>query len=155
MKDEFLALFKKYLEITGGSKMETFLGVVAEQDDKCIKIHLDHYVKEVIAVYSGYIKKSLRTKKVPMSPGVAFKAEDVPKLPHPTKQKHYHSLVAMLQFAASWIQFNISFTVSQLARFRASAGRAQWAALYYLMEYLAARPNFKIKYHRGTKLMDL
>ena len=66
--------------------METFLGMVVEQDDKSIKIHLDNYVKEVIAEYSGYIKKSLRTKKVPISPGVAFMAEDVPELPDPTKQ---------------------------------------------------------------------
>ncbi len=49
MKDESLALYKKDFEITGGDKMETFLGIVAEQDDKSIKIHLDNYVKEVIA----------------------------------------------------------------------------------------------------------
>ena len=51
MKDEFLALYKKDFEITGGSKKETFLGMVVEQDDKSIKIHLDNYVKEVIAKY--------------------------------------------------------------------------------------------------------
>ncbi len=36
-------------EITGESKMEEFLGMVVEQADKCIKIYLDNYVKEVIA----------------------------------------------------------------------------------------------------------
>ncbi len=68
MKDEFLALYKKDFEITCGSKMETFLGMVVEQDDKSIKIHLDNYVKEVIPEYSDYIKKSLRPKQVPISP---------------------------------------------------------------------------------------
>ena len=34
MKDEFLALYQKDFEITGGSKMETFLGMVAGQEDK-------------------------------------------------------------------------------------------------------------------------
>ena len=58
--------------------METFLDMVVEQDDKSIKIHLDNYVKEVIAEYSGYIKKSLRPKKVPIFPGVTLKPEDVP-----------------------------------------------------------------------------
>ncbi len=77
MEDEFLALYKKDFEITSGDKMETFLGMVVEQDDKSIKIHLDNYVKEVIAEYWGYFKKSLRPKKVPISPGVAFKAEDI------------------------------------------------------------------------------
>ena len=87
--------------------METFLGMVVEEDDKSIKIHLDNYVKEVIAEYWGYIKKSLRPKKVPISPGVAFKAEDIPELPDLTKQKYYRSFVAKLQFAATWIQLDI------------------------------------------------
>ncbi len=52
-----------------------------------IKIHLDNYVKDVVAEYAEYIKKDLRPKRVPISPGVAFKAEDVPELPYPLKQK--------------------------------------------------------------------
>ena len=34
MKDEFLALYKKDFNITGGTKMETFLGMVVEQSGK-------------------------------------------------------------------------------------------------------------------------
>ena len=113
MKDEFLALYKKDFEITGGSKMETFLGMTVEQKGKSIKIQLDNYVKEVLAEYSDYIKISLRPKKVPISPGVVFKAEDVPELPDPLKQKLYRSFAAKLQFAATWIRFDISFAVSQ------------------------------------------
>ncbi len=56
MKDEFLALYTKDFEITGGSKMEAFLGMVVEQENICIKIHLDNYVKEVITEYWDYIK---------------------------------------------------------------------------------------------------
>ncbi len=63
--DESLALYKKDFEITVGAKMETFLGMVVEQNDKCSKIHLDNYVKEVIAEYLGYIKKFLQPKKGP------------------------------------------------------------------------------------------
>jgi hypothetical protein len=127
----------------------------ASEADKCIKIHLDNYVKEVIAEYSGYIKKSLRPKKVQISPGIAFKAKDIPQLPYPTKRKYYRSFVAKLQFAATRIQSDISFAVSQLARFCASAGSEQWSALHHLMEYLAVHPSFKIKYSRGPKLIDL
>ncbi len=115
MKDEFLALYKKNFEIADGSKMETFLGMVVEQEEECIKIHLDNlnYVKEVIVEYSGYIKKSLRPKKVQMSPGpgVTVKAEDVSKLPYPTKLKHYSSFEATLHFAATWIRLDISLAV--------------------------------------------
>ncbi len=49
MKDEFLALYKKDLDITGGTKMETFLGMVVKCSGKSIKIHLDNYVKEVVS----------------------------------------------------------------------------------------------------------
>ncbi len=109
VKDEFLTLYKKNFEITGGSKMETFLGMVVGQEDECIKTHPDNYVKEVIAEYSDYSKKSLRPKKVPISPGVTFRTMDVPELPDPLKQKHYRSFAAKLQFAATWIRFDISF----------------------------------------------
>jgi hypothetical protein len=96
----------------------------------------------------------MHPKKVPTSPGVAFKAEDVPYLPYPLKQKYYSSFVAKL-LAAAWIQFDISFSVSQVARFCASASTAQWAALYHLMEYLSNHSSFKITYHRGIKLVVL
>ena len=92
---------------------------------------------------------------MPISPGVAFKAKDVPELPDPLKQKYYRSFVAKLQFAATWIRSDISFAVSQLARFCTSAGTAQWAALHHLMEYLSNQSSFKITYHRGMKLVDL
>ena len=72
--------------------------MVVEQSDKSIKIHLDNYVKNVVAEYAEYIKKSLRPKKVPISPGVTIKAEDVPELPNPLKQKYYRSFVAVRYF---------------------------------------------------------
>ena len=117
MKDEFLALYKEDFEITGGGKMETFLGMAVEQKDKSIRIHLDNYIKDVLTECSDYIKKSLWPKKVPISPGVVFRTEDIPDSPDPRKQKQYRSFVAKLQFAATWIRFDISFVVSQLARF--------------------------------------
>ena len=79
-------MYKKDFEITGGGKMETFLGMAVEQKDKSIKIHLDNYIKDVLTEYSAYIKKSLRPKKVPISPGVVFKAGDIPEFPDPRKQ---------------------------------------------------------------------
>ena len=87
--------------------MKTFLGMTVEQKGKPIKIHLDNYIKDVLAEYSAYIEKSLRPKKVPISPGVVFKAEHIPESPDPRKQKQYRSFVAKLQFAATWIQFDI------------------------------------------------
>ena len=41
-KNEFLALYKKDFDITGDTKMKTFLGMVVEHSDKLIKIHFDN-----------------------------------------------------------------------------------------------------------------
>jgi hypothetical protein len=60
MEDEFLALYKKDFDITGGSNMQTFLGMVVEQSDKSIKIYLDNNVKEVKARYADYNVTTLR-----------------------------------------------------------------------------------------------
>ena len=60
--------------------------MVVEQKGTSIMSHLDNYVKEVVAGYSEYTKRSLRPEKVPISPGVASKAEDIPKLPDLLKQ---------------------------------------------------------------------
>jgi len=117
LRDEFLTLYQKDFEITGGGLMETFLGMEVEQPGKVIKLHLDSYIQEVLKDYKEYIKKSLRPKRVPMSPGLVLDNEDCPDLPDPRKQKYYRSFVAKLQFAASWIRFDIAFSVSSLARF--------------------------------------
>ena len=72
----------------------------------------------------------------------------------PRKQKFYRSFIAKVQFAASRIHFEISFTVSSLARFCTSAGPSQWVALHHLMEYLECFPSLKLTYRRRTGVDD-
>ncbi len=69
LRDELLALYQKDFDITGGGLMETFLGMEVEQPSKVVKLHRDCYIQEVLTEYKEYIKKSLRPKRVPMSPG--------------------------------------------------------------------------------------
>ena len=45
--DEFLQLYQKDFEITGGGLLETFLGMEVEQPGKMIKLHLNSYIQEV------------------------------------------------------------------------------------------------------------
>jgi hypothetical protein len=98
--------------------MKTFLCMEIEPSNRSIKLHPDHYVREMLNEYQGYIRKLLRPERVPISPGVILRPEDSLTLQDPSKQKFYRSFVAKLQFAAPWkIRFNISFAVSQLARF--------------------------------------
>jgi hypothetical protein len=112
LRNEFLTLYQKDFEITGGGLMETFLGMEVEQPGKVIKLHLYSYIQEVLKDYKEYIKKSLRPKRVPMSPGLVLVNEDCPDLPDPRKQKYYRSFVDKLQFAPSWIRFDIAFSIS-------------------------------------------
>ncbi len=86
--------------------MKTFLGMEVKKDSKTVKLHLDHYVHEMLAEYKDCIKKSLRPKRVSISPGVILCLDDFPEVPDPLKQKCNWSFVAKLEFAASWISFN-------------------------------------------------
>ena len=56
-----------------------------------------------------------------------------------------------LQYVATWVRFDISFTASQLASHVANPGPAHWAALHHLMEYLDHYPSFKLVYRRGLR----
>jgi hypothetical protein len=42
--DKFLREYSKDFDINGGSLIKTFLGMEVDQDNKTIKIHLNHYV---------------------------------------------------------------------------------------------------------------
>ncbi len=50
---------QKDFNITGGGLRKMFLGMKVEQDNKTIKLHLDHHVHEMLTKYKDYIKKSL------------------------------------------------------------------------------------------------
>ncbi len=63
----------------------------------------------MLAVFKDYINKSPCPKRVPMKPGIVL-TEDYPTIPDLHKQKFYLSFVAKLQFAATWISFNIDIT---------------------------------------------
>ena len=45
LSDEFLELYKKGFDYTGGGLMETFLGMEVEQPGKVIKLHLGMFRK--------------------------------------------------------------------------------------------------------------
>ena len=52
-----MRMYSKDFNITGGGLMKTSLGMEVEQDNKTIKLHLDHYVHEMLTEYKDYIKK--------------------------------------------------------------------------------------------------
>jgi hypothetical protein len=81
---------------------------------------------------------------------------DCPTVPDPRKpeQKYYGSFIAKLRFAASCIRFDMSFTLSLLARFCASAGPSHCAALHHLMEYLEGFPSLKLTYCLRTGVVN-
>ncbi len=95
--------------------MKTFLGMEVEQKGGGIKLHLDYYIQQVLKEYKEYIKKMLHPKKVPISPCVALKLEDVQGFSDLHKQMYYWLFVVKLPFAAIWFRMDISLTVSHLA----------------------------------------
>ena len=55
LKKEFMMKYSKDFNITGEGLMESFLGMQVEQKDNTIKLHLDHYVQEMLTEYKDYI----------------------------------------------------------------------------------------------------
>ena len=72
-----------------------------EQKDNTIKLHLDHYIQDMLIEYKDYIKKSLCIKRVPMNPGLVLHQEDCPAVPDPHRQKFYHSLASVCCYVDS------------------------------------------------------
>ena len=83
----------------------------------------------------------IRQKSTLMQQGTSV---DVPIAPEKHIQVFYRSMVARLQFVATWVRFNTSYTVGQLARFCASAGSSHFEALHHLMEYLKKHLSFRL-----------
>ena len=146
LKIEFETLYAKEFDMTGGTPMESFLGLEVEQGNDGISLHLDTYIQELIDEYRLIHRKFIKPKTVPMSPGVVLDSTDCPELPDPVKQKLFRSMVAKVQFAAYWTRFDISYPAAQLARFCASAGPSHWAALTHLIGYLIHWPSLNITY---------
>ena len=135
--------------------MDRFIGLSVEQTKSSIALHLDQYISEAIEEYQKFNKKSLRPKLTPMQPGNVLDPADSPLVADKKSQTIYRSMVARLQFAATWVRFDISYAVAQLARFCASAGSSHWAALHHLMEYLVKYPSFKLEYSKRPKTIGL
>ena len=58
---------------------------------------------------------------------------------------HFRSFVMKLQYVATWVRFDISFTCSQLAGHVHNPVPPHWAALHHLMEYLENYLSFKLE----------
>ncbi len=80
--------YSKDFEYTGGDLMTSFLGLEIEQVKGQIRPHLDTYVNEMFEGYKAYNKRALKSKKIPMKPGVVLTKDHASKNPDPKEQKN-------------------------------------------------------------------
>jgi hypothetical protein len=153
LMDEFMHAYSRDFEITGGEIMTTFLGLQVDHVNSEIHMHMDHYVETVLNEYKTFVmNKTLRHKMLPVQPNYQLPKGE-PKIEgkgEDPRTTFYRSFVMKLQYVATWVRFDISFTASQLASHVANPGPAHWAALH-LMEYLNHYPSFKLVYRRGLR----
>jgi hypothetical protein len=62
IKEEFMTKYSKDFKITGGGLMKSFLGMQVGQVDKKIKLHLDHYVQEMLTEYKPTTRTTSRSR---------------------------------------------------------------------------------------------
>ena len=119
LMDEFMDAFSRDLEITGGEVMNTFLGLQVDHVNSEIHMHMDHYVESVLKEYKSFVmNKKLRPKMLPVQPNYQLPQED-PKTEaegdKDPRKTFFRSFVMKLQYVATWVRFDISFTASQLS----------------------------------------
>ena len=115
-----------------------------------------------------------------MQQGNVLSSDNVLKIHEKKRQLFYQLMVALLQFAATPVRFDITHTVGQYAGFchgaspaaqggsrrppqgtrgsspthpaaDLSAGPSHTAALHHLVEYLQKHPSFELDYHVNPK----
>ena len=150
LMDEFMEAYSRDFEITGGEEMSTFLGLQVAHINSEIHLHMDNYVDTALKEYKSFVRRTLRPKKLPNAPNHQLTMDDIPEHQDP-QAKFYRSFVMKLQYVATWVRFDISFTASQLARHVASPGPTHWAALHHVMGYLECYPSLQLVYRRGPR----
>ena len=152
LMDEFMQAYSRDFEITGGEVMSSFLGLQVDHVNEEIHLHMDHYVESVLNEYKAFVIKKLRPKTLPIQPNYQLTSE-IPTIDNKgdkdPRKTFFRSFVMKLQFVATWVRFDISFTAGQLASHAANPGPSHWAALHHLMEYLDNYPSFKLVYRQG------
>jgi hypothetical protein len=153
---EFLAAHGRDFEITGGDVMSTFMGLQVDHVNQEIHLHMDNYVEEILREYKEYARSRVTEDSTPheVADGpnhqVAPAAQDA-STPGPSTGAADYVLLPVVRDEASvccdcggsatWVRFDISFTVSQLASHMSSPGQPHWSALHHLMEYLSTQAS--------------
>jgi hypothetical protein len=132
----FIPEYAKDFNITKDVSMASFLGIDSEVEhcNGPMKLNLDTYIQDALDEHKTPIKTSRKSKKVPLQRGfvpehVSMMIDiDCPETPDPREQKLLRSVVAKLQFAASWVQCDVSYQASHLARLSdvQPAGPSHW-----------------------------
>jgi hypothetical protein len=124
---EFLTLYSRDFEITGGDLMKDFLGLEIVHINSEIHLHMDSYVQSVIYEWKHNCGKMLQPKSFPAAPNHNLTKEDCSTGPNPDA-KHYRSCVMKLMYVAQSVRFDICFAVCQLSKFCSNPGPTHKAA---------------------------
>ncbi len=117
LMDEFMEAYSRDFEITGGEAMSTFLGLQVDHVNSEIHMHMDYYVVTVLRENKAFVHMSLRPKKLPVVPNHQLTRQDPEKGDQGDKDAlvtFFRSFVMKIQYIATWVGFDISFTASYL-----------------------------------------
>jgi hypothetical protein len=130
--------------------MKTFLGMELEQKGQVIKLDRDYYHPASTEGIQGiHHQEDASPQEGANIAWCVLKAGRYYGSSGSAQAEVLLVICGQASICRTWVRMDVSFTVSQLARFCASAGNAQRSALQHLMEYLEGNPSFKITYQRS------
>ena len=141
-------MFKSVYQIKDLGQINTILGCRVIQNETLSTITMDQsfYVKNILKTF---FPEGLNSTETPMLPTTALSISDSPTTDEEKEMMlkfPYRQAVGSLLWLAGGTRPDISYSVSQVARFNANPGIEHWKAVVKLFRYLQGSINMGIKF---------
>ena len=146
--DHIVAQLSKRFELRDLGPTSFLLGIeiVRDRPNRSISISQRQYIVDMLDRF-GF--SGCTPVQTPMQPGLRLSEEMCPSTASERTEMSklpYINAVGALMYLATCTRPDISFTVSQLARFNSNPGRQHWAAVKHLFRYLKSTMDMKLVY---------
>ena len=145
-------LLKQKYNMKELGKLEWYLGIQVTQDDQSIKLNQQLYIKNILKKFNMENCKTVNTPMEgnlkltnDMRPTTNQEKEEIKNIP-------YRSAIGSLNYLSTCTRPDISFAVSEVAKFNENPGIEHWKAVKRIMRYLKGTINQELIYKRSDSI---